>query len=88
MEEFQAQVKAQFSTPEAMQKIAEQNAALKEELAVAKEALAAERERNAALVRIATELSLELEQARAEVASSQQVARLPAPRAPRPHGHR
>lgn len=67
-----------------MQKITDQNAALKEELAATKEALAAERERNAALVRIATELSLELEQARAEVASAQQVSRLPAPRTPRP----
>ncbi|MFE2585451.1 hypothetical protein [Streptomyces sp. NPDC059378] len=88
VEEFRAQVKAQSSTPEAMQQIAAQNAALKEELAVTKEVLAAERERNAAVVRIATELSLELEQARAELASSQQVARLPAPRTPRPRRRR
>jgi small-conductance mechanosensitive channel len=84
VEEFQAQVKTQSCTPEAVQEVAELNAALKEELAVAKEALGAERERNAALVRIATELSLELEQAHAELASSNQVSRLLSPRTPRP----
>lgn len=88
VEEFQAQVKAQSSTPEAMQKLTEQNAALKEELAATKESLAAERERNAGLVRIATELSLELEQARAEVASAQQVSQLPVPRTLRPRPRR
>lgn len=88
VEEFQAQAKAQSSTPEAMQKVTEQNAALKEELAATKESLAAERERNAALVRIATELSLELEQARAELASAQQVSQLSAPRTLRPRPRR
>lgn len=83
MEEFQAQAKARFSTPEAMQKVTEQNAALKKQLVATKESLAAERERDAALVRIATELALELEQARAELASAQQVSQLPAPRTPR-----
>jgi len=88
VEEFQAQVKAQSSTPEAMQKVTDQNAAWKEELAATKESLAAERERNAALVRITTELSLELEQTRAELASAQQVSLLPAPRTPRPRPRR
>lgn len=82
MEEFQAQAKAQSFTPEAALKTAEQNAALQKELADTKAELAAERERNAALVRIAAELSLELEQARAELESAQQVTRLPAARAP------
>ncbi|NMI55841.1 MULTISPECIES: hypothetical protein [unclassified Streptomyces] len=88
MEEFQAQAKAQSFTPAAAQKIAEQNTALKEELADARAKLAAERERNAALVRIAAELSLELEQARAELESAQQVPRLPGARSPRPSPRR
>ncbi|GAX58588.1 hypothetical protein [Streptomyces olivochromogenes] len=88
VEEFQAQAKAQSFTPAAAQKIAEQNAMLKEELADTKAELAAERERNAALVRIAAELSLELEQARAELESAQQVPRLPQARSPRPGARR
>ncbi|PWJ05067.1 hypothetical protein DKG34_25015 [Streptomyces sp. NWU49] len=88
VEEFQAQAKAQFFTPAAIQKIAEQNAALKEDLADTKAELAAERERNAALVRITAELSLEPEQARAELESAQQVARLPGARSPRPSPRR
>ncbi|MGW7363931.1 hypothetical protein ACWGI8_10985 [Streptomyces sp. NPDC054841] len=88
VEEFQAKARAQSFTPDAAQKIAEQNAVLKEELADAKAELAAERERNAALVRIAAELSLELEQARAELESAQQVPRLPGARSPRPSPRR
>ncbi|MGW7385000.1 hypothetical protein [Streptomyces sp. NPDC054794] len=63
---------------------------MKQDLADAKAELAAERERNAALVRIAAELSLELEQARAELESAQQVPRLPGARSahPRVRGRR
>ncbi|MFG2440804.1 integrase SAM domain protein [Streptomyces sp. NPDC048508] len=88
VEEFQARAKAQSFTPDAIEKVAEQNHALKKELGLTKEALAAERERNAALVRVAAELSLELEQSRAELASAQQVSRLPIPRSPQPRQRR
>jgi hypothetical protein len=83
VEEFQAQVRAQSFTPDAIQKVAEENAALKQELKDTKAALATEREWNSALVRMAAELSLELEQARAELESERNVPRLPGARSPR-----
>lgn len=83
VEEFQAQVKARSSTPDAVRKVAEENVALKQELKDTKAVLAAEREKNSALVRIAAELSLELQQARAELESVQDVPRLPGARSPR-----
>ncbi|WP_103545051.1 hypothetical protein [Streptomyces sp. SM1] len=83
VEEFQAQARAQSFTPDAVQKVAEENATLKQDLKDVKAALATERERNSALVRMAAELSLELEQARAELESAQQVSRLPGARSPR-----
>lgn len=83
VEEFQAQVRAQSFTPDAVQKVAEENAALKQDLEDTRAALATERERNSALVRMAAELSLELEQARAELESARQVPRLPGARSPR-----
>ncbi|MBL3802977.1 hypothetical protein [Streptomyces sp. BRB081] len=83
VEEFQAQVRAQSFTPDAVQKVAEENAALKQDLEDTRAALAIERERNSALVRMAAELSLELEQARAELGSAQRVPRLPGARSPR-----
>ncbi|WP_329303931.1 hypothetical protein OG410_41655 [Streptomyces sp. NBC_00659] len=57
--------------------MAEDNAGLREALAKTKTDLATERERVRALVRAAAELSLELEQAREELAAAQQVTRLP-----------
>lgn len=83
VEEFQAQVKARSYTPDAVRKVAEENVTLKQELKDTKAALAAEQERNSALVRVAAELSLELEQARAELESAQDVPRLPGTRSPR-----
>ena len=77
VEEFQAQVKAQGSLPDALRETAEQNAALKKELEETKAALVAERNRNDALVRAAAELSLELAQAQQELAAAQHVGRLP-----------
>lgn len=77
VQDFQARVKAQDATPEIMQKMAADNAELKDGLTKAKQALAAERERNKALTRAATELSLELEQAREELASARRLTRLP-----------
>ncbi|MFD8967136.1 hypothetical protein ACFV0C_19445 [Streptomyces sp. NPDC059568] len=83
VEEFQAQAKARSYTPDAVQKVAEENVVLKQALKDAKAALDAEQGRNSALVRVAAELSLELEQARAELESAQHVPRLPGTRSPR-----
>lgn len=64
-------------------RVTKENAALKQDLKDTQAALATERERNPALVRMAAELSLELEQARAELESAQHVPRLPGARSPR-----
>lgn len=78
VQDFQARVKAQGAIPASVQKMAADNAALKDALATVKRALAAERERNKALTRAATELSLELEHAREELVSARRLTRLPA----------
>ncbi|MEU2248523.1 hypothetical protein [Streptomyces sp. NPDC019224] len=80
IEEFQARVKAQNAVPAAVEQVAEQNRALKEEVASLKADLAAERQRNKVLAKVAVELSLELEQVREELAGDSKVARLPMPR--------
>lgn len=83
VEELQAQVKAPALHTGCGLEVAEQNVVLKRELKDAKAALAAEKERNSALVRVAAELSLELEQARAELESAQNVPPLRGTRSPR-----
>ncbi|MGX1759422.1 hypothetical protein ACWIG5_21325 [Streptomyces lydicus] len=80
VDEFRARAKAQNFTPQVVQNMAEENIALREALGKIKTEVAAERERVRALVRAATELSLELEQTREELAAAQQVTRLPGPR--------
>jgi hypothetical protein len=80
VDEFRARAKAQNFTPQVVQSMADENIVLREALAKIKAELAAERERVHALVRAATELSLELEQTREELAAVQQVTRLPGPR--------
>ncbi len=80
VDEFKAQAKAQSFTPQAAQRVADENAALTDALAKTKDELAAERERVSALVRATAELSLELDQARDELAAAQQVTRLPGAR--------
>ncbi|MFD4764182.1 hypothetical protein ACFWOJ_36800 [Streptomyces sp. NPDC058439] len=80
VDEFRARVKAQNFTPQVVQNMANENIVLRETLTKIKTELAAERERVHALVRAATELSLELEQTREELAAAQQVTRLPRPR--------
>lgn len=79
VDEFRARAKAQNFTPQVVQSMADENIVLREALAKIKAELAAERERVHALVRAATELSLELEQTREELAAVQQVTRLPGP---------
>jgi hypothetical protein len=78
VEEFQARVKAQRSTPLAVQDLAAERDTLAAELATVRQELARERSGTAALRKIAAELALELHQARAELASN--VTRLPSRR--------
>ncbi|MFF2328790.1 MULTISPECIES: hypothetical protein [unclassified Streptomyces] len=80
VDEFRARAKAQNFTPQVVQNMADENIVLREALTKTKADLAAERDRVHALVRAATELSLELEQSREEPAAAQQVTRLPGPR--------
>jgi len=80
VDEFKARAKARNFTPQVAQRMAEDNAALRDALAKAKDELAAERERIHALVRVTAELSLELDQAREELPAAQHVTRLPGPR--------
>ena len=77
VEDFQARVKAQNSTPDAMRELAERNAELTEKLARAKAELAEEQAAGTALRLVVAELSLELQQAREELAVSGNVKRLP-----------
>lgn len=83
VDEFRARAKAQAFTPQVVQSMADENIVLREALTKIKADLAAERERVHALVRAATELSLELEQTREELAAAQRVTRLPGPRGKR-----
>jgi hypothetical protein len=76
-DEFRARVKAQGFTPLAMRELAGENIKLKEKLSEVRAELAQERAAGAALRRVVAELSLELQQARDELASSGSVARLP-----------
>ncbi|UFQ99738.1 hypothetical protein KBP30_41500 [Streptomyces sp. Go40/10] len=77
MDEFRARAKAQNFTSQVAQHMAEVNPALRDALAKTKDELAAGREQVRALVRATAELSLELAQAREELAAAQQVTRLP-----------
>lgn len=77
VDDFRARARARNFTPQVVQNMAEDNAGLREALAKTKTDLATERERVRALIRAAAELSLELEQARDELATAQQVTRLP-----------
>ena len=78
MEEFQARARAQDSTPEAMRDLARHNEELTRKLIEARAELAAERAAGTALRQVIAELSLELQQAREELAAAGNVTRLPA----------
>lgn len=75
---FKARVKAQNSTPAAMQQLADDYTAAKEELAKLKEELSNEQATSAVLRRVVAELSLELEEARDELNQAHTITRLPA----------
>lgn len=77
VEEFQARVKAQPSTPLAAQNLAEERDKLASELADTRQELARERAASAALRRIAAELAIELDQARSDLAASRKVTSIP-----------
>lgn len=77
VDEFKAQVKAQNTTPLAMQHLVDDHAATKKDLANVKDELARERATNLVLRRVIAELSLELEQTREELAQGHRVTRLP-----------
>lgn len=76
-DEFKTRVKAQNTTPDTMRQLTDDHAKTKTELAQTKEDLAKERAANSVLRRVIVELSLELDQAREELASASRVARLP-----------
>ena len=86
VEAFRAKVKAQNSTPAAMQQLAAQNAGLQDRLTAVKAELAAERETGTVLRRMVAELSLELHQARDELAAATGVTPLRAARPSSPAG--
>ena len=74
---FAAQVRAQHSAPTAVQAVIDQRDQLAAQVADLKAELAHERELAATLRRLAAELSLELDQAREEHATTGTVTRLP-----------
>ena len=77
---FTAQVRAQLTVPAAAQAVIGQRDQLAAHAARLKAELAHEREITATLRRLAAELSLELDQAREELATTATVTRLPARR--------
>jgi hypothetical protein len=86
VEEFKAQAKTQHTVPTAMRDLAEKHQAVALELAETKAALARERATSSALRKAVAELSLELDQVRAELAGTSNVARFPVPANRTRHG--
>ncbi|MFI1191630.1 hypothetical protein [Streptomyces californicus] len=77
IQDFQARAKAQDSTPIAMQELTEVNRQLTAEIVELKDELHQEQTRTKTLRMIIAELSLELEQAKAELGGVSGVTRLP-----------
>jgi regulator of replication initiation timing len=77
VQDFQARAKAQDSTPTAMQELADENRTLKAEADDLRDELRQERARTKTMRMIIAELSLELEQAKAELEGASGIARLP-----------
>jgi len=73
VDDFKARVKAQHATPSSIATIADEKRALKNENDALKKQLAEEHETAKTLTKIVGELSLELHQAREELASLRQV---------------
>ncbi|MGW3622560.1 hypothetical protein [Streptomyces sp. NPDC000880] len=77
VQDFQARAKAQDSIPTAMQELADENRKVKAEADDLRDELRQERARTKTMRMIIAELSLELEQAKAELEGASGVARLP-----------
>lgn len=77
VQDFQARAKAQDSTPTAMQELGDENRTLKAEADDLRNELRQERARTKTMRMIIAELSLELEQTKAELEGASGVARLP-----------
>ncbi|MEU2992881.1 hypothetical protein [Streptomyces sp. NPDC001758] len=77
IQDFQARAKAQDLTPTAMQELADENRKLKAEVDDLRNELHQERVRTKTMRMIIAEVSLELEQAMADLADASGVARLP-----------
>ena len=77
VDQFKARVKAQHSTPAALQVLSDERDTLLERLDAITIELGHERAITATLRRLATELSLELQQAREELAARTNVTRMP-----------
>jgi len=76
VDDFKAHVKAQHATPHSIARTADENRVLKNENAALKRQLAEERETTKTMTKIVGELSLELHQAREELASLRPVPRI------------
>jgi len=77
VQDFQARAKAQDSSPTAMQELADENRTLKAEVDDLRDELRQEQARTKTMRMIIAELSLELEQAKAELEGASGIARLP-----------
>jgi hypothetical protein len=87
LDEFRAQARRRDHVPEAMQQLADRCAVLEGELTTTKAELHRERSINELLRRVVAELSIELEQARAENDARTAVTRLDSRRAPQYFTH-
>jgi hypothetical protein len=86
---FKARIKAKDTAPAALTALAAERDDLRSQLAAIKDELARERHASSILRKLAAELSLELDQAREELAAAGNVTPLravPATKPPRPHG--
>src|SRR6266851_6360973 len=75
VQDFLARAKAQHAVPAAVRQLTDDNQRIQQELTETKTALAAEHGKVETLMKIATELSLELEQAREELAAASKITR-------------
>jgi hypothetical protein len=85
LDDFKARARLRHHVPDAMQQLAGRCSTLGQELAAAKEELHRERTATALLRRVVTELSIELDQARAQADARAGVTRLDSRRAPARH---
>ncbi len=85
LDDFKAKARLRDHVPDAMQELADRCSTLGKELAAAKEELSRGRAATALLRRVVTELSIELDQARAQAEAGAAVTRLDSRLAPVTH---